>query len=194
MKRWIALCLMILLLCGALCGCGTTLTENEEDTASPEVQEEPVNSEDGTAKDQEPADTEDGVFTAEEMEITLTEAFKATDYDGFTACFETDEVAIFTLKEPYSLIPDFEDYTLEQYGELLLESNSLNEAQLESKDGLTFFKYEYTDTQTDITYHYTSYIFKNDEAFWLIQFATEQNNYAKYEDAITQWAKSVQFH
>ena len=132
-------------------------------------------------------------FSADGMSITLTDNFTEESYSGYTVCYDSKDVAIFVLKEEFTLAEGFEDYTLEQYGNLVIEGNGLTDSQLQTSDGLTYFEYDYEDTANSDTYHYITYVYKADDAFWMIQFATSESDFAKYSSQITNWAKSASF-
>lgn len=132
-------------------------------------------------------------FSADGMSITLTSEFKETKMQNFTACYDSSKVAVFALKESFSLLEGFEDYTLEQYGNIVMSGNGLTSVSLKTTDGLTYFEYDYKNTADNKEYQYYSFIYKADDAFWLIQFATYKNDAAKYFDEIIDWASSVKF-
>ena len=132
-------------------------------------------------------------FTANGMSITLTKAFKETQMQGFTNCYDSADVAVFALKEEFTLMEGFEKYTLEQYADLVIQNNNLSEAVVKKENGLTGFQHEWVNPDTQDTCRYISFVYKTEDAFWLVQFATlKENADARMED-ITQWAKTVTF-
>lgn len=141
----------------------------------------------------EEATKKDKTFSSKGMTITLTKDFKKSSYDGFTTAFESDSVAIFALKEEFSLLEGFEEYTLEEYASLVINGNNLTSATTKNKDGLTYFEYYYTNEATNEIYHYYSFVYKTKDSFWMIQFALLDENTQKEEDNIFKWAKSINF-
>ena len=137
----------------------------------------------------------DKKFSVDGMTITLNSNFEKVDVDKehkYDASYGSEEVAVFVLKEEFSLVEGFEDYTLEEYAELLVESNGLS-SDVKIKDGMTFFDYQKKSSKDQKTYRYRSYVYKSDDAFWMIQFAIETKNYDDYADSIDEWARSVSF-
>ena len=132
-------------------------------------------------------------FSCRDMSITLTEDFKEVNISGYTTAYESKDVAVFVLREGFNLMDGLEDYTLKQYANLVIQSNNLKSVQVKNQGGLTYFTYEYTNAQTGDTYQYFSYVYKSDNAFWLVQFATLEDNVDNYEKDITKWAKTVTF-
>lgn len=130
-------------------------------------------------------------FSKQGMSITLTSEFKEETMKGFTVCYDSSKVAVFALKESFSLLDGFENYTLEQYGDLVMKNNSLTSVDLKTTDGLSYFEYDYKNTAENEDYKYYAFIYKGNDAFWLIQFATYKKNANKYFDDIVDWAKSV---
>lgn len=132
-------------------------------------------------------------FSAEEMSITLTNEFRETEAANYTAAYDSRNVAVFALKESFSLAEGFEDLTLKEYADLVKQANNLRSAKTQTENGLTYFEYDFTNPETKEEYHYFSYVYKADDAFWLIQFTTLTNNRDTYAPKISAWAQSVTF-
>ncbi len=133
------------------------------------------------------------VFSENGMSITLTNEFRQTQIQNFTNCYDSAKVAVFALKEEFALAEGFENYTLEQYGNLVLQNNSFSSSELKKIDGLTEFEYEFTNPDTKDTYKYFSFVYKSNDAFWLVQFATLTENVDEYSPKIIEWAKTISF-
>lgn len=136
--------------------------------------------------------TEPKDFAVDEMTITLTEAFDEEDYEGFTQCYESRDVAVFVLEESFSLMDGLEDYTLEQYGTVVVQGNGMEEDALKSENGVTYFTYT-AESESGTTYYYFATVHKGPDSFWLIQFAVDQDKAEEYQDDFFQWAASVDF-
>ena len=132
-------------------------------------------------------------FSSKGMSITLTDEFVKADIENFTVTYDSKKVAVFALKEEFTLVQGFEDYTLEQYGNLVIQNNRLSSSKLESIDGLIGFDYEFTNPDTKETYKYLSFVYKSSDAFWLVQFATLIENADEYSSKIVEWAKTISF-
>lgn len=132
-------------------------------------------------------------FSADGMTITLTDAFQKTDIDGFTVTYDSSEVAVFCLKEPFSLMDGLENYTLEQYAELVVQANGLSLSDVENVDGIPRFTYSYTNPDTGDAYRFFTYLYKSSDAFWMVQFAVLQDVLPQYEQPVRDWARSVTF-
>lgn len=131
-------------------------------------------------------------FSSSGMSITLTGRFQESSAPNFTAAFESKNVAVLALREPFDMVPGFADYSLEEYGQLVLKANN-KAVSTQTRDGLTFFHYDALNPQNGKTYRYVSYIYKAGDAFWMIQFATLASDADDYTEDIHRWAKSVQF-
>ena len=131
-------------------------------------------------------------FSVAGMTITLTNQFEEQHYGGFTQCYESDAVAILTLKEEFSLMEGLEDYTVEDYGRLVLASNSMDEELLKQENGIWYFAYTAEGGDGD-TYYYCATLHKSGDAFWMIQFATPVSNESKLHDQFIDWAAGVTF-
>ena len=129
-------------------------------------------------------------FTVDGMSITLTKAFDKVEIEGFDAVYSTEKVSAFISKESFSLMSGLGSYTLREYGELVMDVNNFS-GELKTKDDLMYF--EYTSEDVD-NYNYIAFIYKADDAFWMVQFATDEDDYDSYTDRIYEWAASVKFN
>ena len=73
----------------------------------------------------------DKTFSVNEMDITLTSQFKEVTVQGFTAAYDSKNVAVLVLREDFSLAENFGDYSLEEYGQLVLKANGLSDTSLQ---------------------------------------------------------------
>ena len=132
-------------------------------------------------------------FSSHGMTVTLTNQFRETELENYTVCYDSADVAVLAIEEKFSIAEGFEDYSLEEYGELVLIANNQTELELQTADGLTWFTYEATNPETNETFRYYSYVYKADDAFWLVQFTALTKNVDKYQPQIHDWARSVTF-
>lgn len=132
-------------------------------------------------------------FSSNGMNITLTDEFVKTDIENYTVAYDSKNVAVFALKEAFALADGLQDYTLEQYGNLVLQNNNLSASKLQNLEGLTEFEYEFTNPDTKDTYKYFSFVYKSNDAFWLVQFATLTENVDECSSKIIEWAKTISF-
>lgn len=132
-------------------------------------------------------------FTSHGMSITLTNAFRETTVENFTVAFDSSKAGVFALKEDFSLVAGFENYTLAEYTDLLIKANSSKGPQKMDKEGVHGFVYSATNPETKDTYVYYSYTYKAHDAFWFVQFAVLEKNAEAYEQQIADWAASIVF-
>lgn len=144
----------------------------------------------GLLSDQTP---EMKIFSSNGMTVTLTNEFKEVDIENYTATYDSKNVAVFALKEAFALADGFENCSLEEYADLVIKNNNVGPAEIKTVEGLTYFEYEFVNPETNDTYRYFSYVYKTNDAFWLVQFATPDKNVEKFTQQITEWAKSVKF-
>ena len=131
-------------------------------------------------------------FTTAGMEITLTDDFRESKLEGFTMCYGSKDMAVYTIKEVFSLVEGFGDYTVEEYCQQLLQANELDgKVQIQNHDGLLFF--ECSAPGDKGTEYHMSFFFKASDAFWSIQFAVLEEDAAQLRDTILDYAKSVTF-
>ena len=130
-------------------------------------------------------------FTNSGMTITLTDDFEvSTDDVDFTAVFDSRKVVLLVTKEKFTSFPGAYNMTLEEYGNAILDLFELHDSTLNNVDGLLGFEYNAT---SDREYNYQCYVYKSEDAFWLLQFGMVAENADNYRDEIIEWAKSVVF-
>ena len=142
-----------------------------------------------------PAEPVAQTFGKAGMSITLTDAFYEKDHVAYTACFTSDDIAVFTLREEYSLFEhtDFSSATsLEEYAGLVWSSNQFQGTVPLVTDGdLQYFEYDFISNGNEYTYR--TYVFKDAEGFWLVQFATFTSSFEALQDTIHSYAATVTF-
>lgn len=133
------------------------------------------------------------VFSQSGMSITLTDEFIPKDYMSYTACYESEDIAVIVLKEEFSLFEGTEfsaETTVEQYMDLIRRANALPETvSVVTADKLCYI--EYDRTAHDKNYTYRAYGFKGTDGFWLVQFATVKENFAQVADQMNAFAQTV---
>ena len=136
-------------------------------------------------------EAEPQIFTTDELSITLNSDFIETEMAEFDICYSSADVAVFAVKEDFTMLDGLENYTIDQYGELVLENNGLQGvSELITVDGVCCF--EYMSEVDGENYYYFGTLHKGDNAFWIIQFTTHEDNYYEYCDSFIEWAQSVE--
>lgn len=120
-------------------------------------------------------------FSKGDFSITLTEAFRESQYDEFYAVYESDMVAVMVLQEEMTLGQDAAGYiqSLEQMG-----------ADLQKKDSMVWFTA--TEDVDGLTYYYEYYLFEDKDTLWTVIFGVPVGKQDEYASEFFQWAKSVE--
>ncbi len=136
----------------------------------------------------------DHVFTVEGMQITLHDQFEEFEANGFHAAYECEDLAILVLKEKFSLMEGFADYTLEDYGKLVRDNNkNVNPSELKTEQNFLYFEYDKVNTGTDDDFHYIVTMYKGNDAFWMIQYVIPAEKAEQTRADVFAWAASVIF-
>ncbi|MBQ9743974.1 MAG: hypothetical protein IJW19_02515 [Clostridia bacterium] len=125
----------------------------------------------------------------DDMKMTLTKAFEEKE-DDVGIYYASDDVAVYFIEEKFTDLGVHANGSAKNYAELALLANNID-TEVKEEDGLVYFVY--TKTVKSKTFKYYSFSYKEDDAFWLIQFAVRENDAPEYEDRIFEWAKSVEF-
>lgn len=148
----------------------------------------------GNATDSAEVPRDSKVFSNSGINITLSKDFKESPQEGYTVCYESQEVAVFALKEATADYPVLKDYTLERYTEEILEVNaSYSPTVVTEIHGFPSFTYSFTDPDTGDVYSYFTALYQAPDGFWMVQFATFEEFYAKDEEQFIEWAKMITF-
>ena len=133
-------------------------------------------------------------FSENGMEITLTREFRKVQMDGFDVCFTSKEAAVFAIREGFDLVEGVSDLTVEEYGEIAIDSNRLDDSvTLKDDIGFPYFEYVRENEEQKCDYHYFVALFKAEDAFWMVQFAVQETDFADYRDSFITWAKTIEF-
>lgn len=137
--------------------------------------------------------TTDKTFTKAGLSITLTSDFSEQDLASQTAYYVSKQVIVTTLKEEFSLFENINmpaEMSLTEYAQLVIENNKI-ESEITQEDGLTSFLYKKEMNGKNITYYAT--VFRSTDAFWLVQFACDTEQFEEYKPQFIQYAKTVTF-
>ncbi|MBQ8447731.1 MAG: hypothetical protein IJX27_02225 [Clostridia bacterium] len=125
-------------------------------------------------------------FSASGMAITLTDNFELDSVEGYALACKSDKVIMFALRESFAEYPVLEDYTVREYADAANRASTL----IQSKDSLTYFEY---DALNGNDYHYFAFVYKTEDAFWLVQFGCRKSVADDCREYAFEWAKSVKF-
>ena len=133
-------------------------------------------------------------YIAAGMEIQLPTEFKLLEGTGYTVCYEASTAAVFALRESFDLAEGVADLTLAEYADLVRVANSSKSpSEVKEEDGLLLIEYTYFVETQNADYVYLTTMFKTSDAFWMIQFTCQKENYEAYRPHFIEWAKSVTF-
>lgn len=141
-------------------------------------------------------DDDPRAFYCEEMSIVLTKGFTDSYMEGYSGCFDSETAAVFVTREEFSLMEGLKDYTLDEYGKLVLDSNKdlfPEGTEIKTEDGLTYYEHSYFDEEAEEGYNYFGVLLKSDEAFWVVEFACSDYDYEVYRPYFVKWAKTIEF-
>ena len=132
-------------------------------------------------------------FSSDGITITLDDRFTQTSVENYTVAFDSEDIAVFVLKEPFSLAEGFGDLSLDEYADLVVNSNSLTSDSKKISDDRICIEYDAVPAESGERYFYYSYLFKTDDAFWIVQFTTREDKVEKYYPKFEEWVKTVSF-
>lgn len=134
------------------------------------------------------ADPPEKVFTSSGISITLNDNFSEEYFSGYDAVYSTNYMAVFIKSEAFNGDEDFAALTVDEYCDAVIKANDKN-TDVQHRDGLTYYSYDGVSDQ-GIKFRYLAFTFKDDDCFWLVQFAVEEDMYDLYEEDVFKYAKS----
>ncbi len=126
-------------------------------------------------------------FSKDGITITLTKNFHEEVLDPFHAVYSSKDVAVFCVKEEFSLLDDC-DLTVTEYAEFVIEYSEVD-AVVKEKDDLVTFSY-IEDAEGEDYYYFASF-YKGSDAYWTVQFACKSSEQKALEPTIVEYAQSV---
>ena len=134
-------------------------------------------------------------FTWNGLKLTLDSAFvehEVTNESASYANYFKTYVVVISYETVQSLVElGFDaDMTVEEYAALSIEANEFD-AEVKTVDGVTYYNYTGDADGTEYTYMATIHLLNN--AFWMVQFASETKNYESAEAQFLAWAKTVTY-
>jgi len=134
-------------------------------------------------------DSNTQTFTQDEFSITLSQDYGLVPHISYFVSYETaDKKAVLVTKNKKNIVEEVAgktDISLMEYANLVIETNRKGE-NLQKKDGMIY--YTYTD---NAGYIYLATVHESSEAFWLVQFVCETEEYDDMKDTFFGYAKSV---
>lgn len=134
----------------------------------------------------------DKVFEKAGMQITLTSSFYEKELVSQTAYYESRTALVTCLKEEFSLMYGFGDYTLSEYTNMVMSNNSLHQ-DVSEREGQDYLYFTYEKTVSGNDYFYLATTHKADDAFWLIQFACFTSQKENKTETFLDWADTITF-
>ena len=116
--------------------------------------------------------------------LCLPEGFEEQYGTGYTAVFDSEEVAVLVLEEKFDDIGV--ELTLDEY--LNLIRNNANGSVSEIfDDSLPYFVYE----NSEFGMHYFVTAYEGEDSFWLLQYCCSEEDFNDYQERFLEWAYSA---
>jgi len=135
-------------------------------------------------------------FTAEGMQITLTDAFQEADFSeyGFTLGYASKDTAIYVLKEEFTLSAGFSDISLQDYVQLVIANNdNLRGQSATQEQGQWILEYTTRNPEDGKIYSYLIVFLKGPDAFWMFEFSTHADNAQSMRQTYLDYAATICF-
>lgn len=139
----------------------------------------------------------DKLYETSYFSFKSDEALLSKEINGFDVYFEnlTGDVLIFGRSESKEdlAIFGFEDLSLKDYASSVYDIYDDTLSKLTLSDNKRFYYFTYNYKDGDDVIFYVGTIFEDDDRFWLVSFACEEDNKKEYEERFIEWANTVKF-
>lgn len=123
-----------------------------------------------------------------DLTITINKNFSEEEDSEGDTVYVTRKIALGIVEDEKADMGVHANATLKEYARLSQIVNSVD-AEIYEKDGLVYFTY-ISESKKD-NYKHFIFAYESDEAFYVVDFWTRENDADKYEEQIFEWAKSV---
>lgn len=130
-------------------------------------------------------------FYTEDFTITLNSSFTIDEDDCFDMIYVTKFCYVGFSEYDYESYPEIADVSAEDYCDMLVKINPIAEYDIVKDGDLIYVEFE---EKLETKYTYRIYVYKTDEAFWLVQFSSPTKKHDVWSANYDEWAKSVKFH
>lgn len=139
---------------------------------------------------------ESKICTVEGMNINLSDRFVAVDDPTpYTAGFDSDTMAITVTKETFEVLTTAGldiNMSLVTYAQTIITGYGLTTTVTE-ENGLTYFLYQ-SPIEGGGSASILAFVYKSADAYWLVQFLTDSNDFTAEKATIFNYAASVNFN
>ena len=134
-------------------------------------------------------------FVCDGMSIELTDKFVERENVSSTAYYTSKDVIAAVIEDRFDEYPWLLEYTVDDYLKTVWEINGIEaESVKKETDGsLVWYDRVTADESTKTSIRNRTYVFRSDEAFWLVQFLTKSSAGNKFDGRIEKYASSVSF-
>lgn len=134
-------------------------------------------------------------FTESDFQITLTNRFFRlnAEQQNYQYAYASQQAEVVAYKEQFALFRDFELPTLKEYARYAIQySIPGEEPKVLQGDGYVFAEYGQT-FDDGAAAHYLTAFYQSDDAFWIVDFLCDEEDYPKLQEQFHQWAATVEF-
>lgn len=132
----------------------------------------------------------------DELKLSLTEEFKQVVCEGYAACYVSDKVTVYVIREDLTKLTDEQaNMSTLEYAEAFRYQNSYSKPSAVSTSSriISLTGTHTPDGKTDATHKSLYSMYKSSKAFWTIQFSCSVDDYSDLSRDFTKWAQSVSF-
>lgn len=135
----------------------------------------------------------DKVMTEGALNITLTDAFTKSSYEGYDFVYESRKIMVMGVCETQQ---EFNEVgmtvgTVREYAKLCMDAHG-TDVSLQTADSYVYCEYDETVQGQNFSYYAAFY--NNGDNYWVLSFATLKDDYESQKATIEKFASSVTYN
>lgn len=137
--------------------------------------------------------TEPKTFTYGEFTIRLDSGFKEVKNDSAVAFLASSKYSVICVKEEFSSLENGGETTILEYAEIIKNNYPEYNAEIKSEGDFCYLEYE--NKAEHKNFYYNSYLFKKEDAFYTVHFATaSKSDNSESASIFAEWAKTIELN
>ncbi len=130
-------------------------------------------------------------FSVDGIVLKLPDSFQKAVVDGRTGFYDKNS-AVLLAGDVFTAHPSLPGMSLDEYGNAIISGWNVD-AEIKIIDGLYCFEYETVEADSTTKYNYFVVLYKSNQAFWIVEFATEFWRASALRPKFISWAKMIEF-
>ncbi len=124
--------------------------------------------------------------------IKLPKTLERAEKERYDLYLEDGDLFVWVIKDDFSAEDGMDTWALDMYlGTLGVLNEAYTPTPVTEENGIIYFEYNAFNEAKAKTFTYLTTAYKASDAFYMVQFVCEDNEYETYKPQFMEWAKTV---